>query len=210
MIKAIFFDFGGVFIDSPFVVISEVAADMGIDDALLQSITFGDYDIDSDHPWHKLERGEIGLEDARQAILLEGEKYGLKTDIYDMFVRFATIDKGIRGPLVEKLNEWKLQGLTLGLITNNLKEFNSWKTAFPFVLDTVFTVLADSSQLGMRKPDPEIYAYALRQAGVEPSEALFVDDHPSNVAAAIALGMQAFVVKGNIQHTINWIDEQLK
>lgn len=41
------------------------------------------------------------------------------------------------------------------------------------------------------KPDPAIFRLAEQRFGVEPGEALFLDDHPANVAAAQACGWQA-------------------
>ena len=56
------FDFGGVFIDSPFTALANAANERGLDpDAMLLAI-FGDYDQDTDHPWHRVERGELSIE----------------------------------------------------------------------------------------------------------------------------------------------------
>jgi putative hydrolase of the HAD superfamily len=210
MIKAILFDFGGVYIESPFSAIADVAADMHVPVDLLQQITFGNYHIDSDHPWHRLERGEISLEQTRELILLKGEKHHLKTDIYEMLARFASVERGICGPLVDKTLEWKHRGYLIGMITNNLKEFTSWRSAFPFALEEVFDVIADSSALGVRKPNASIYQYALKQLGIAPSEALFLDDYQANIEAANKLGLRGFVVEGPIENTITWVEEQLK
>lgn len=48
-----------------------------------------------------------------------------------------------------------------------------------------------SAEIGFAKPDPRAFAVVLDRLGVQPSQALFVDDLPINVAAAAALGMQA-------------------
>jgi putative hydrolase of the HAD superfamily len=56
-----------------------------------------------------------------------------------------------------------------------------------------FDVLVWSYQLRMAKPDPAIYRYTLDKLGVQPAEALFIDDREVNVEAAIALGMKALV-----------------
>ena len=110
-IKAIMFDYGGVYIDSPFKVISEIANDMGVPDDLLKQITFGDFYVDGDHPWHRLERGEITLEHTRDLILEEGKKHNLVTDMYEMFARFAEIDKCMREDLATK----RLSGKTAAI-----------------------------------------------------------------------------------------------
>lgn len=46
-----------------------------------------------------------------------------------------------------------------------------------------------SCEAGYAKPDSRIYHIALRQLAVSPSSALFIDDTPGHVAAAMALGM---------------------
>ncbi len=56
-----------------------------------------------------------------------------------------------------------------------------------------FDVLVWSYQLGIAKPDPKIYRYALEKLGTQPEETLFIDDRQVNVDAAIALGMKAVV-----------------
>ena len=54
-----------------------------------------------------------------------------------------------------------------------------------------FDVLVWSCQVGVVKPDPAIYRYALKQLQTQPEETLFIDDKLLNIEAAQALGMQA-------------------
>jgi putative hydrolase of the HAD superfamily len=54
-----------------------------------------------------------------------------------------------------------------------------------------FDVLVWSFQLGIAKPDPDIYRYLLEKLGTKPEETLFIDDREINVEAARALGIQA-------------------
>ena len=67
-IEAVFFDFGGVFIDSPFAMVGTAAERLGVDEAHLVEVIFGPYDTDTDHPWHRVERGELAFEAARSEI----------------------------------------------------------------------------------------------------------------------------------------------
>jgi putative hydrolase of the HAD superfamily len=50
-----------------------------------------------------------------------------------------------------------------------------------------------SHQVGVRKPDPRIYAHCQRLAGCPAAECLFIDDLPTNVQAARACGWQGLV-----------------
>lgn len=209
MIKAILFDFGGVYAESPFSIVNEIAVEMGVEPALLHKIVFGEYHNDGDHPWHRLERGEISLEKARELIIEEGKKHDLDTDIFVIFIRFADVDRSIRGPLVDKTLEWHKKGVKLAIITNHIKEASSWREQFPFDVNEVFEAIADSSELGVRKPNAGIYQHALDKLGVAADEALFLDDYPENIHAAEALGIHGFLVDGPIEDAIQWVDGKL-
>ena len=70
-------------------------------------------------------------------------------------------------------------------------------------------MISDSSHLGMRKPDTRIYEYTLEQLGVAAEEALFLDDHSPNVESSQSIGIHSFVVEGDIQHAIEWVESKL-
>lgn len=57
----------------------------------------------------------------------------------------------------------------------------------------LFDFKAISAELGLLKPDPEIYKHTARNLGAELEECVFVDDYPEYVKAAEALGMQGVV-----------------
>jgi putative hydrolase of the HAD superfamily len=54
---------------------------------------------------------------------------------------------------------------------------------------TLFDVTVISDEVGLRKPDPAIYLLTCTRLGVNPRDAVFVDDLEPNVVAAEALGM---------------------
>lgn len=67
---------------------------------------------------------------------------------------------------------------------------NSWGNTYPQdELDELFDVVVISGEVGMRKPDRDIYELAVERLGVAPNRCVFVDDLRPNVAAAVALGM---------------------
>ena len=209
MIKAILFDYGGVYAYSPFEAVTDIAEEMNLEADFLKKIVFGDMYVDGEHPWHKLERGEIDLEAAREGIIAEGQKHQLHTDIYEMFARFANVEKSMRMSLANKTLEWKARGLKLAMVTNNLKEFSHWRDTFPYDVNEVYDVEYDSCLTGKRKPNPIVFSEVLQQLGVEGEEALFLDDHIPNVEAAKSLGIRAYLVEGDIQDSIDWVESQL-
>lgn len=56
-----------------------------------------------------------------------------------------------------------------------------------------FDQVTFSYELGFIKPEAPIYRHALEGLGVEPAEALFLDDRPENVEGARAVGIHAEV-----------------
>ncbi len=78
----------------------------------------------------------------------------------------------------------------VGMITN------AWPGIRRYLVDEfkiadAFDPLIVSAETGIAKPDPRIYQLALERLGVEPAEAVFVDDFEDNAAGARWVGMQA-------------------
>ncbi len=213
VIKAVLFDFGGVFTDSPFAAVHDFGEELGLTPQEITMIVFGSYEQDGDHPWHQLERGEIALEDARQAIIEKGRERDLEVDVYQMFAKMAEDNAGAgnRSLLFERVGELREQGYQLGIITNNVKEFGEgWRSLMPFPVEEMFHFVVDSCMVGVRKPDPRIYQFALdKLPGIDACEAVFLDDYLPNVEAAQALGMQALLVGDNPTETVRELDRLL-
>lgn len=66
-------------------------------------------------------------------------------------------------------------------------------------LERLFDAWVISGEVGVRKPDPEIYALAAERIGLPPEECVFVDDLPGNLKPARALGMATVVHRGAAQ-----------
>ena len=58
-------------------------------------------------------------------------------------------------------------------------------------IDDAFDRMIISAEIGLAKPDLAIFQWVISQLGIEPSQAVFVDDFPHNVAGARAAGWQA-------------------
>jgi putative hydrolase of the HAD superfamily len=96
--------------------------------------------------------------------------------------------------VVERVRALRAQGYRTGLVTNNVKEASSeWRKLLP--VDVLFEVIVDSSEVGMRKPNPAIFLHALELlGGIEPAAAVFLDDAAGNVAGARRAGLHAVLV----------------
>lgn len=192
-IDLVLFDFGGVFTESPFAAVESMAREMGVDTAQFSELMFGAYHQDTDHPWHQLERGEISFDEARARTIVLGEREGLKVDPLDLLVRMAGGNL-MREPMVDLLKAVKQAGYATGIITNNVREFrDGWRSLMP--VDVLIDRVFDSSELGLRKPNPAIYQHALAAMGnVPPERTVFLDDVEQNVRSAQAVGIRSIQV----------------
>ena len=158
----------------------------------VRAIILGDYGADGDHPWHRLERGEITLDENRRlnkaALVAAGIEVPPPPPGGAPMIRFE-----VNEPVVALVHELKAAGLRLGVLTNNVAEFrDGWRGMLPF--DELFDDVVDSHEVGMRKPSPAIYQLALGRLGAEAGRTAFLDDLPANVAGAEAVGMRGVLV----------------
>ena len=206
-IDAVLWDFGGVFMPSPFPFIVEAGRKRGLDPDHALMIMFGPYGEDTDHPWHRLERGEIPIEQARDEIMAMAAADGVDMDPWDVLGDMAKGAQYTIEPVVRAATEFKAGGLQTAIVTNNLAEFrDGWKSLVD--VDAICHEVIDSSEVGMRKPDPRIYHLALeRLGGVAPERAVFVDDFQGNVDAAAALGLHAVLMEEDPEPALTRVRE---
>ena len=79
------------------------------------------------------------------------------------------------------------------ILTNNFAPMDRTPSARSALLD-VFDVVVESSKVGIRKPDPAIYALACETLDVAPAECVFLDDLGVNLKPARAMGMTTIKV----------------
>ncbi len=61
-------------------------------------------------------------------------------------------------------------------------------------LDDYFTKVYYSNIIGLRKPHKQVYEFIVKDAGLAPSETLFIDDSWPNLSEAAALGMKTHLL----------------
>jgi putative hydrolase of the HAD superfamily len=79
------------------------------------------------------------------------------------------------------------EGVRTGLVSNSWGQERYDRASFPELFDAVVI----SGEVGLRKPEPEIYRYAAEQLDLAPEQCVFVDDMSHNVIGAQAVGMVA-------------------
>ena len=154
---------------------------------------------DGAHPLYELEKGRLTevdflekLGDALEPALGHRPELHRFREIY-----FEALHPN--EPMIDLMREAKERGYRMGLLTNNVREWEPvWRTMLP--VDEIFEVVIDSGFVGCRKPDREIYDLTLeRIGGPSPEECLFIDDTDVNCKAATELGMSAVHFRDNDQ-----------
>lgn len=105
----------------------------------------------------------------------------------------------VREELVALLRQ--IRGRTrLGLLSNAGPDLRATLGPAADLFDDVVI----SAEVGLRKPQPEIFQLALRRLGVEAADAVFIDDLQRNIDAARSLGLHAyrFVTPGQVKRLL--------
>jgi putative hydrolase of the HAD superfamily len=192
VIEAVLFDLHGVLTSSPWAGLASVGTGAGKTQEEVLAVMLGDYSVDDDHPWHRLERGEIGIGQYLPEVMALAAEAGVELDFNQL--RGFNDRITIHDDVVDRVRTLRADGYRTGVVTNNIREAAGWRELLP--VDELFDVIVDSSDVGVRKPDPTIFTIALdRLGGIAPGEAVFLDDAPGNVAGARIAGLQAVLVE---------------
>jgi epoxide hydrolase-like predicted phosphatase len=119
------------------------------------------------------------------------------------------IDSMFRGmkpcePMVAAVRAARACGVHTGLVSN------SWSTSHydRAMLAELFDAAVISADVGLHKPQPEIYLLASQRLGVEPEGCVFVDDLRENCAGAEAVGMTA-ILHRDVAATVAQLEQLL-
>src|SRR5207253_3096222 len=96
-------------------------------------------------------------------------------------------------PMVEAVKRAKGAGVKTGLISNSWGDRGQYdRDSFPAMFDAVVI----SGEVGLNKPDPEIFRLGAERVGLHPEECVFVDDLKENCEGAEAVGLTAILHRG--------------
>ena len=93
---------------------------------------------------------------------------------------------------VEILAQLKARGRKLYALTNFSRETLPLARARCASL-APFDHVVVSGEIGLIKPDPRVFAYAIERCRLDPERTIFIDDSPLNVAGARFAGLRALL-----------------
>lgn len=195
MYKAVLWDFGGVLTTSPFESFNRFEIERNLPKDFIRSINATNPETNA---WAQLESSEISIEEFDDKFAQEAAARGHEVRGQEVL---TLLSGQIRPEMVKALEIIK-QTLKVGCITNNVKSAgegpgmaNTTERATEVAnVMALFDTIIESSKAGIRKPNPKIYEIACEEMGIQPNDAVFLDDLGINLKPARALGMTTIKV----------------
>ncbi len=182
-IEVVLFDMGGVLVQ-----LGNLDEELGVQG--LSSQQFWDRWLTSPAV-RSLERGDADVDGFADALAAE---FNLDMDRSEVIARFTGVPRGLFPGAVELVRSVR-EGIATGVLSNTNKVH--WETQPDNeIVRGMFEHNYVSYQIGLMKPDREIYDHVIADLGTNPAAILFIDDNQMNVDGARAAGMRSELAKG--------------
>jgi putative hydrolase of the HAD superfamily len=180
VVKAVIFDFGGVLTTPVWESFASYCRERGLPDDSVKRLFREDPAALAD--LRELEKGT--LEEAEYERRL-AQRLGLESS--DGLVAGLFLSMRADEQMLEAVRGVRRAGARTALISN------SWSTSHydRNALGEIFDAIVISGEVGLHKPQPEIYRLCAERLGVDPTNCVFVDDLRENCEGAEAVGMTA-------------------
>jgi len=175
------FDLGGVLVDwDPRYLYRQLFDDPDEMESFLAEVTTAEWNAQQDagRPW-------------AEAVELVVAEHPQRRELIEAFHRrWPEMLAGEIPGTVDVLAELRAEGVRLVALSNwSAETFPVARERFDFL--AWFEGIVISGDVGVNKPDRQIFEHLMEHFGIEPAEALFIDDSSANVEAAKALGLSA-------------------
>lgn len=193
-IQAVIWDFGGVLTSSPFEAFNRYEEERGLPADFIRSVNARNGDSNA---WAKLEQSEVTADEFDALFREESRTLGHEVPGKDIL---GLLSGSLRPRVVEALKLAKSK-VKVGCITNNAPvgkgagmQSDEGRAAEIAAVFDLFDEVIESSKLGIRKPDPRIYALMCEALDVDPKHCVYLDDLGINLKPARAMGMTTIKV----------------
>ena len=191
------FDIGNVLIDwNPRYLYRKIFADEEEMERFLGTVTTPEWHLEQD-------RGR-SIDEGTTLLVSRHPEYAREIEAF-----YGRWEEMFGGPIegsVRLLRELRERGYPLYALTNFSTETFPLARAWYQFLD-LFDEIVVSGELGMVKPDPEIYGVLVKRTGLNPATSVFIDDSASNVRAAEALGFKGMLFEdaGGLRDNLTYL-----
>ena len=194
MLKAVLWDFGGVLTTSPFDAFSRFEQENDFPENFIRGINAVN---PQSNAWAQFESSKIDAKAFNTAFEQESAAAG---HAIPGSAVLALLSGALRPGMVRALDKCADKYL-VACLTNNVRTGkgpgmagSAHKAAAIREVMGKFDLVLESSKEGIRKPNPAFYQLACTRLGIEPEQAVFLDDLGINLKPAKAMGMQTIKV----------------
>jgi epoxide hydrolase-like predicted phosphatase len=184
-INALITDFGGVLTTSIFESFNQFAIDHGLEPEILKTVFAETIAMGPTNILYRMETGELSQEEFESLFAAElSKRSGTQIEALELKARmFSQVRPDPE--MVNAIIAIRKAGFPTALLSNSWGPGGYPRETFGDLFDAVVI----SGEVGLRKPDPEIYRMAAKLIEVEPTSCVFIDDIKGNVEGAEAVGM---------------------
>ena len=186
-ITNVVFDFGGVVAPADLSIVINKFKALGLEDIekylnmVRQQGFFGDF--------------ETGLIDKEEFRIRVGKEVGREVSMDECRDAYMGFFSTVPERNLELFRKLRAEGYRLSLLSNTNPFIVEWALSKEFdghghSLDEYLDSMYLSYELKVMKPDERIYRLMLESEKVAPSQVLFIDDGPKNIAAARQIGVR--------------------
>lgn len=183
--RGLIVDFGGVLTTNVFDSFREFCEREGIDPDTVRRLFREDPDALAE--LRRLERGEVEVEEFER-------RFGPMLGVRQSEGLVERLFSGMRPdqPMLDAVAAARAAGVRTGLISNSWGSSHYDRDVFGDIFDGVVI----SGEVGLNKPQPEIFHLGAERIGLPAGECVFVDDLAENCEGAEAVGMTAVLHRG--------------
>lgn len=193
-IEAVLWDFGGVVTSSPFDAFRRLEQDRGLPVDFIRRVNSTNPHTNA---WARMERGEIGTAEFDLQFREESTALGHPVGGAEVL---QLLSGEVRPRMVSAIRHLRTR-YRVACLTNNMAAGHGpgmaasadRARAVAEVME-LFHLVVESSKTGLRKPEPAFYLHACEQLGIQPAQAVFLDDLGINLKPAAAMGMRTIKV----------------
>ena len=141
--------------------------------------------------WHKTDKGELSLKEACEGVWtqLDASYHSAIKNIFYHWYEVVHVYSGLQ----ERIRLWSDQGYRIYILSTTCEIFYHIEKAGLLLIYPLLSGYILSSEVGVVKPEVEIYRKLLKKYGLDSVESVFIDDIQANLDTAAELGFETIL-----------------
>ncbi len=141
--------------------------------------------------WHQTDKGELSLKEACEEVLTQLDA-SYHSAIKNIFYHWYEVVY-VYSDLQERIRLWVAQDYRIYILSTTCEIFYHIEKAGLLPIYPLLSGYILSSEVGVVKPEAEIYQKLLKKYNLNPVESVFIDDIQANLDTAAELGFETIL-----------------